>query len=165
MKKVSLLLTLVLLFTLLISVGTAMAGSNRNFRAHLQGRAELPPVDTNAQGQAIFQLNKDGNELSFKLIVANIDEVAQAHIHCGAADVNGPVVAFLYGFGPVVSPDGILNQGTLMNADVIPRPDSAECPGGVADFEDLIEKIQDGETYVNVHTVVNPGGEVRGQIH
>jgi hypothetical protein len=47
---------------------------------------------------------------------------------------------------------------------VIPRPDSPECPGGLANFEELIAKMRSGNTYANVHTIVNPGGEVRGQI-
>ena len=29
---------------------------------------------------------------------------------------------------------------------------------------DLLDAIMDGEAYVNVHTVANPGGEVRGQL-
>lgn len=144
------------------------AGEQRNFRAHLTGDNEVPPVDTNAQGQAIFQLNAAGNELSYKLITANILDVAQAHIHCGGPDVNGPVVAFLYPSGPppVVIPgrsDGVLAEGVVTAAQVIPRPDSPECPGGLADFEQLIEKMRAGETYTNVHTVANPGGAIRGQ--
>jgi hypothetical protein len=146
------------------------SGEQRNFRAHLSGDNEIPAVDTNAQGQVVFQLNAAGDQLSFKLITANILDVAQAHIHCGGADVNGPVVAFLYPSGPppVVIPgrsDGVLSEGVVTAAQVIPRPDSAECPGGLADFDQLIEKMRAGETYTNVHTVVNPGGEIRGQNH
>jgi hypothetical protein len=154
-----------LLIALLATVGTAAAHNNRNFVAHLSGDEEVPPVATLAQGQAIFHLSKDGSQLEFKLIVANIENVTQAHIHCGAVGVNGPVVAFLYGLGPVVSPDGILSEGTVTGANVIPRPPSAACPGGVANFDDLIAKIQTGGAYANVHTTDHPGGEVRGQIH
>lgn len=161
------LLLAFLLIVLLTVAGTAVvaADHNRNFVAHLTGDEEVPPVDTQAQGQAIFHLSKDGSELTFKLIVANIEDVTQAHIHCGPAGVNGPVVAFLYGFGPVVSPNGILSEGTISAADVIPRPDSPACPGGVVDFEDLVAKMRSGNAYVNVHTIENPAGEVRGQIH
>ncbi|MGH7321046.1 MAG: CHRD domain-containing protein [Candidatus Rokuibacteriota bacterium] len=106
-----------------------------------------------------------GTELSFKLIVANIEDINQAHIHCGAAGVAGPVVAFLYGLNPVVSPDGILSEGTVTAASVIPRPDSVACPGGVANFAALLAKMQSGDAYVNVHTLANLAGEIRGQIH
>lgn len=76
------------------------------------------PSDSNATGQAIFKLNEDGTALSYRLIVANIENVNQAHIHLGVAGVNGPVVAFLFG---LVSPgggrvDGVLATGAITAA-------------------------------------------------
>jgi hypothetical protein len=153
------------LIAILLLAGAALANENRNFTASLKGRNEVPPVETNAQGQAIFHLSKDGTELHYKLIAANIVDVTQSHIHCGAAEVNGPVVAFLYGFNPDgVSPNGILAEGTITAADIIPRPDSEACPGGVANFDEMLAKMRSGDAYVNVHTVEWQGGEIRGQI-
>ena len=141
------------------------AGPVANFVTPLKGREEVPPVDTKATGLAKFQLSKDGTELDYKLHASNIVGVVQAHIHCGAPGVNGPVVVFL--FGPDlagVEPHGILAQGTITAADVIPQADSVVCPGGIADFDALIERIVSGGAYTNVHTLVNPGGEIRGHI-
>ena len=59
----------------------AQPSTAHNFVAHLSGDEEVPPVNTLAQGQAIFQLNKAGNGLNFLLLVANIEDVTQAHIH------------------------------------------------------------------------------------
>lgn len=159
-------LILVSLLTALALAGGSVAGAaeNRNFVAPLNGGEETPPVETTAAGVATFQLNADGDELSFRLIVANIDDVLFAHIHCGAAGVAGPVVLFLYG-GPTVSTNGVLSEGVATDANVIDRPDSAACPGGVSDFDDLLEKMRSGDAYVNVHTTAHPGGEIRGQIH
>jgi hypothetical protein len=141
------------------------SGPVANFVTPLKGREEVPPVDTQATGLAKFQLSKDGTELDYKLIASNIEGVTQAHIHCGAPGVNGPVVIFLFGFDPVgVDSNGILAQGTLTAAGLIPLPDTPECPGGIADFEDLIDRIASGGAYANVHTLVNPGGEIRGHI-
>jgi hypothetical protein len=151
------------MLTLLAISGGVLAKSN-NYRAHLAGREEVPEVATRSQGQAIFHVSDDGTSIDFKLIVANIENITQAHIHCGSAGVNGPVVAFLYGLGPTVTTNGILSQGTLTEASVIPRPDSAACPGGVANLADLIAQIEAGNAYVNVHTVAYPGGEIRGQM-
>jgi hypothetical protein len=135
------------------------------FTAHLNGMNELPAVQTRATGQAIFQVSSDGLSMSFKLIVANIKGVTQAHIHCGSATVNGPVVVFLYGFNTEgANVNGVLAEGTITAADVIARPDSEVCMGGVADFNALLDKMRNGHAYVNVHTLTYPGGEIRGQV-
>jgi hypothetical protein len=131
-------------------------------RTHLRGRDEVPPVVTHGQGQAKFKIAEDGSSIAFKLNVSNVQDVTQAHIHCGAEGVNGPVVVFLYGLGPTVSPHGVLSEGIITS--VIVRPDSPACPGGVATLADLIAKLESGNAYVNVHTVANPPGEIRGQV-
>jgi CHRD domain len=141
-----------------------------NFVAHLSGDEEVPARDTLARGQAIFHLSKDGTSLAYMLIVANIENVVAAHIHVGAVGVNGPVVAFL--FGPAAPGggrvDGVLAQGTITAANLVG-------PLTGASLEDLIEEIQVGNTYANVHTNDGiaptntgpgdfPSGEIRGQI-
>lgn len=141
----------------------------RNFVAPLNPGEEVPaPTLTetkNPTGNATLRLGRNGTELSYKLIVANIENVTQSHIHCGAAGVAGPVVAFLFGFVPDgVSSNGILAEGTVTAADVIARPDSDACPGGLANFDELLAHMRAGTAYVNVHTTQNPPGEIRGQI-
>ncbi len=146
------------------AIAAALA-TNGNFTAHLTGEGENPDVDTNATGQAILNVDAAGGEASWRLIVSNMKDVTQAHIHCGGPTVNGPVVVFLFGLD--TTPDdhnGVLSTGTFADSDVIHRPDSAACPGGISSFEDLMEKIASGEAYVNVHTSANPGGEIRGPI-
>lgn len=145
--------------------GLSKNGPVLNFAAPLSGDQEVPPVETNGTGLAKFKLSQDGASLSYMLNLAAIDGVTQSHIHCGAAGVNGPVVVFLFGFeADGVTVNGTLAEGTITAADVIPREDSPACPGGLADFEDLLDKMMAGETYVNVHTLAHPPGEIRGQI-
>ncbi len=134
----------------------------RNFVAVLSGDEEVPPADTQARGQAKFQLSADGTELHFRLIVANIENVTMAHIHLGPRGVNGPVVAWLYPDGP--PPDliegrfnGVLATGVITADDLV-----GQLAG--ASLEDLIDEIKAENTYVNVHTSQFPPGEVRGQI-
>jgi hypothetical protein len=88
---------LLFIAVIMLSIIGVSAAVNGNFRTHLSGDEEVPVRVTNAQGQALFKLSDDGTELSYKLIVANIDNVVASHIHVGAAGVNGPVVAFLFG--------------------------------------------------------------------
>jgi hypothetical protein len=155
---------------LLLSVGVVAAAS-RNYRTHLTGDEEVPIRMTHAQGQAIFKLSKDGTELEYKLIAANIENVVAAHIHVGAAGENGPVVAFLYGPAPAGGgrTDGVLAEGTITAADLVG-------PLAGQPLSALMEQIEAGNTYVNVHTSDGvappntgpgdfPGGEIRGQIH
>ncbi|HSF19149.1 MAG TPA: CHRD domain-containing protein [Vicinamibacteria bacterium] len=141
-----------------------LKGPVENFVAPLSGDQEVPPVGTRARGLAKFQL-KNGDEMSYHLNVSRLDGVIQSHIHCGEQGVNGPVVVFLFGPAPSgVTAKGRLASGIITPGDVIARPDSAACPGGIANFDDLLQKMRDGETYVNVHTLAFPGGEIRGQI-
>ncbi len=163
-------LILALLLALLATVGTATADDNRNFVAHLSGDEEVPQVATLAQGQAIFHLSKDGTELHYQLIVANIENVVAAHIHLAQVGVNGPVVAFLAGPFPAAGgrTDGVLAEGTITAANLVgPLAGHA--------LSDLIAAMEAGNTYTNAHTNDSvappntgpgdfPGGEVRGQI-
>ncbi len=154
----------------LVGVSLAGAGDNRNFSAHLTGDDEVPANATLAQGQAIFNLSKDGLALEYKLIASNIENVVAAHIHVAPAGVNGPVVAFLYGSAPPGGgrTDGVLAEGTITAANLV-GPLTAQ------PLSALIAAMRAGNTYVNVHTNDGiappntgpgdfPGGEIRGQI-
>jgi hypothetical protein len=162
-RKLAYCLPFVLLLSLsLLATPVLAVASNRNFRTHLSGAEEVPPVHTRAQGQAIFQLSKDGTELSYKLIVANIENVIQAHIHLAPAGQNGPVVAWLYPDSPPAQLipgrfSGVLATGTITADDLVG-------PLAGMSLDALIEQMQAGNTYVNVHTSQFPAGEVRGQI-
>ena len=141
-----------------------------NFVAHLSGDQEVPARETDAQGQAIFHLSEDGQSLSYKVIVANIDNVVASHIHLSPAGVNGPIVAFLAGPFPPGGgrTDGILAEGTITSANLTG-------PLLGMDLSVLVAALRTGGAYVNVHTndgvaPINtgpgdfPGGEIRGQI-
>ncbi len=150
------------LILLLVAVGPVSAAADSHFRAQLSGAQEVPPVETLSRGQAIFRMSRDGNELHFKLIVANLRDVRMAHIHLAQAGVNGPVVAWLYPGGPppVEIPgrfSGVLAEGTITAADLVG-------PLAGMTLGDLADAMRAGDTYVNVHTAAYPGGEIRGQI-
>jgi hypothetical protein len=127
-----------------------------NFTAHLTGAEEVPPVDTQAQGQAAFKFNPELTQLSFKVEVANLENVRASHIHCAPAGVNGPVGVTLFSGGPVTV------NGTLAEATVAAPDPGNSCTW--TSLQDVLTAIQTGNAYVNVHTVANPGGAIRGQI-
>jgi hypothetical protein len=129
------------------------------FYATLEGEQEVPPVDSDAKGFAIFRLSNDGTELEFQVIVANIENVTAAHIHLAPIGENGDIVAFL--FNPEAPTEGrtngVLAEGTITSADLVGPLEGAT-------LSELIDEMEAGNTYVNVHTVEHPAGEIRGQI-
>ena len=148
----------------LLQEGAALKSGNKvmNFRAHLSGDQEVPSNESIAQGQAIFQLSKDGTELSYKLIVADLENLHMAHIHMAPAGSNGGVVTWLYPSAPpaVMLPgttNGILAEGVIKAGDL--RGALAGKP-----LSALIDAMSADNTYVNVHTMLFPGGEIRGQV-
>ena len=162
-----LILTGVTLFALLGATVVAADGGifSRVFFSNLRGENEVPAVETDGRGFATVFINRQETAIHFDLRTRNLNEIIQAHIHCGAEGVNGPVIAFLFGPAtPPVTQDGLLSRGTITDANVIRRLPSAECPGGIANIGELIAKIKSGDAYVNVHTSANPGGEIRDQL-
>lgn len=154
------------LSTLALLLATALAvaavAQPQNYRAPLSGGEEVPPVATKARGQTIFKLSADGTQLHYRLIVANIENVTQVHIHLAPAGQNGPVVAWLYPDGPPPQlipgrSNGVLATGVITAADLV---------GSLAGqpLSALIAHFDAGNAYVNVHTSQFPAGEIRGQI-
>ncbi|SMO60435.1 CHRD domain-containing protein [Fodinibius sediminis] len=134
----------------------------RNFRTHLKGRNEVPPVETKAEGQALFKVNKEGTSIYYKLLVSNIENVLMAHIHVAPPDENGGVVVWLY---PASPPPKLIEgpfQGVLAEGEITADDLTGALEGATLDA--LIDEMEAGNTYVNVHTTQHPSGEVRGQI-
>lgn len=130
----------------------------QDYDANLTGDAEVPPVTTNATGLAELELNDDGDEMSFDIQVEDIEGATQAHIHQGREGVNGdPVVWLFNSTEPTDEEDGTLESGDFTAEDFVG-------PLQGQNMTDLVELMDDGRAYVNVHTEANPGGEIRGTV-
>jgi len=150
----------------LTALGTAAAGGvlhrqptssdTRAFGAWLTGANEVPPVEADALGFAVFRVAPDEQKIDYWLVVAELEDIEEAHIHKGPPDLNGNVVAYL--FGPAqtpVSKTGLLASDTLTDEDMIwPLTSAAE----------MTNQMRAENVYVNVHTTAHPSGEIRGQI-
>jgi len=116
------------------------------FTALLSGANERPAISTAGEGLAIFNL--DGNSLTFTITYRGLGSSAtRAHIHGPAAATNSTGVLIdlePYHNGPFGTNGSF--SGTLVLSDTHKA------------------YLMAGRTYVNVHTVVNGGGEIRGQI-
>ncbi len=134
--------------------------AGQTFLAFMNGAQENPPVVSDTTGLAVVLVNDDSSQASFALMVNKGQAVTQAHIHCGGVGVNGPVVAFLAGNVPGghnVNGWWIINAA-LTDANV---DNLAGCGNNL---QELATHMKNGNAYVNVHTVANGGGEVRGQL-
>jgi len=112
------------------------------FTTQMRGGNEVPPVATSASGQVDAMLNTDTNLLRWRLTYTNLSGPPRAgHFH-------GPV-AIGANAGVVLPFSGLMGS---------PLEGSATLTA--AQVSDLMA----GRWYANIHTVANPGGEIRGQM-
>ena len=165
MRKI-LFLTMLVVVALAAAGATALAtgGGGKNFSTKLTGFQEVPAISTAASGSFDAKLN--GDELTYELSYSGIEggTAVAAHIHLGQRGVNGGVSAFLCGGGD--KPACPATEGTVTGvidpADVIGPAGQGIAAG---EFDELVDAIRAGVTYVNVHSApMWPGGEIRGQL-
>ncbi len=142
----------------------------RNFRAALIGYEEVPAVSTGARGRLRATIAEDEGSIDFELTYEGIEggNVTASHIHIGQRGANGGVSAFFCGGGvrpACPTPDTTLSGPVMVT--VLPvhvlGPVGAQ-QVAVGGLDELIAAIRAGVTYVNVHSQVSPGGEIRGQL-
>ncbi len=105
----------------------------------LSGSQQNPPVTTSATGSATVTVNDDMT-VSVSVTTTGIAATA-SHIHMAPAGQNGPVIVPFTKTGETW----------------------ASAPGAKL-TEAQFAAFKAGNTYVNVHSAANPGGEIRGQI-
>jgi hypothetical protein len=147
----------------------AVAGAE-TVHARLTGFQEVPAVSTAASGEFRAKIGKGGVinfELSYEGLESN---VLMSHIHLGQPGVNGGISVWLCTTpaAPLTAPPG--TQICPQSGTVTGMFDAAGVVGplnqgiGPEELDELIEAIRAGVTYVNVHSVTFPGGEIRGLI-
>ena len=114
----------------------APSGSN----VMLSGNQEVPPVATAATGSGLITVLMD-RSVSGSVTTSGVAGSA-AHIHLAAPGQNGPVIVPLNKTG-----DNVWSV-----------------PPAIRLNDAQYEAYRLGNLYVNVHSVANPGGEIRGQI-
>lgn len=162
---------------LAMAASTAFADKDSTIRAKLTGFQEVPSVSTAASGSFVAELSADGQLFDYQLTYDGLQgSVQQAHIHFGQRGVNGTIVIWLCGTGGNIVPRpalaGPLGTPTCMQSGTVTGQVSASnvVAGaaaqqiGAGEFPEVLAAIRAGVAYVNVHTTLSPGGEIRGQL-
>jgi hypothetical protein len=121
---------------------TPLSGSPnaaRKFGADLDGRQEVPVNDSTFSGACTGLLNAGGSELLLTC-THDVPNPTAGHVHLAPPGVAGPIIC--------------------------PFPGNAASPIQVVCplTPDLLAALQQGNTYVNIHTAAHPPGEIRGQL-
>jgi CHRD domain len=141
------------------SCGSSTATTNKQYVANLIAANEGGTVTS--AGSGVFTFVDIGTEIDWTLTLTNITNVTASHIHLGTAtnigSTAGPIIINLY--LPNRPPEtgtlnGFVAQGTITNAN-----------NASVKLDSLGVLFNNGHAYANVHTLVNPGGEIRDQIH
>ena len=156
MRRLS--LALAGLFVLFVSATQAQA-QTITFNANLSGGNEPVVVVTGSVGTAVVTWNTATKAGTYRVDVYNMPVGTTAsHIHVGAVGAGGPVVINFTVPAGGISNDYALS-GTFGCSDVVVR-----AAQGINSCEDFEQSLLLGNTYVNVHSTANPGGEIRGQL-
>jgi hypothetical protein len=159
--------TLILVLAVVTAADASAAGPHA--RAQLDGFEEVPAVSTTGHGSLRATLSRDGSEIEYVLRYADLEgQVAQSHLHLGQRGVNGGVAIFLcsnLGNGPAGTPTcpppPATITGTLTADDVVGPAAQGIAPG---ELGEVLRALRSGAVYVNVHSDLFPGGEIRGQL-
>jgi hypothetical protein len=146
--------------TLMITAATlsltdlVFAQGAAKFGFNLTGSEEVPPVQTNATGMAeISPYTIVGDSITYNVNATSIKDVTAGHIHFGKPGENGPIVFTMFKYDP--PRNEVLETGTI-------TADALEGPLKSKQVSDLAFAGANGSLYMNIHTVENPNGEIRG---
>lgn len=126
------------------------------------------PMAISSSGTGTFSAVVDEGAVNWRLSYRRTEGVVQqAHIHVGKHSQSGGISVFLctnLGNGPAGTPACPVSgsvSGTIRADDVIGPQAQGIAPGELAE---LVRAVRAGAAYVNVHSSLYPGGEIRTQI-
>lgn len=142
--RVALIVSVASILTLIGSAVPVSAQQSSIFIAVLNSGQEVPPNSSKAFGVAFVTFNEDTREICFSISYTEsllTSAETAAHFHASAPPGQN---------APVIIP---LALGSPKNGCVRPHL-----------TDKLIEDLFAGLWYINVHTMVHPAGEIRGQL-
>lgn len=127
-------------------------------RAKLAGANEVPAADDDGDGLGVAHIGVEQGEVCFDVRFKNITTGNRAHIHAGAAGVNGGIVVAFFDLQTAASQRD-------SRLDVLEKRERLDgCVTGLdpALLADIV--ANPANYYVNVHNSRFPGGAVRAQL-
>ncbi len=166
-----------ILASALLTMVVAPVAANKEeetVKTQLVGYQETPlTINSPGTGEFKAKVRQEGTAIDYELTYRDLSSaVTQSHIHFGRPAITGGIVLFLCTNltppanvpTPQACPAAPASiTGTLTSADVIAVPAQGIEPGS-AGFAEMLQAIQAGAAYVNVHTSAHPSGEVRGRL-
>lgn len=156
----------------LVSAATVVVGQGfKKISEALTGYQEVLAVSTTGNGEFNARISNDESRIDWELRYASLEgNVLQSHIHFGNKGTNGPIVIFLCtnlgngpaGTQPCPAPPATIS-GSITAADMVNTGAAQGITAG--EFDEVIRAIRAGASYVNVHSSLWPGGEIRSQIN
>ena len=152
-------MTLVAAAVLLGFAAAPASAQTFTLTANLTGANEPPAgLNTGAFGSATVVVDMTARTVTYTVQVFNLPSgVTASHIHCGAVLTSGPTVVNFA--PPLTASNDFTFTGTVRDTEFTLRPDQ-----GIRSADDMFQAILGGNSYVNVHSSVNGGGEIRGQL-
>lgn len=155
------ILALAISLTVLFSVSSVnqIHASKYPYEAPLNGQNEFPPVQTSATGKAEFTI-PENDTMKYRVNITGIFNASGAHIHMGKTGENGDVIVNLLNTPTSKGTDtafGMIFRGNITDS-------SLKGPLQGKTLDDLTAAMESDNTYVNVHTIGYPDGEIRGQL-
>jgi hypothetical protein len=153
-----------------IGMGTAAVANSVRARETLTGYEEVPALSTPGVGDFKIDLNRAGDALDYTLSFSGLEtDATQAHIHFENRTNNGNIVVFLcsnLGNGPAGTQACPAAGGTISGTITAANIGAGAAGQGIAagEFDEFVRALRAGATYVNVHSVGRPTGEIRAQL-
>ncbi len=155
-KSIFLVVVGVALASLMFTAINTSYAQNEKYRAKLDGKNEVPPVNGTAEG--VINFKTKGDMLTWKANVTGINDATGGHIHQGKAGENGDVIVDLL----KVSKHSDTAKGMSLRGNVTASSLQGAMQGKTID--DLKAAMGSGDTYVNFHTSDHPDGIIRWQV-
>lgn len=148
---------------------SAAQGAIVQYSAYLNGPSESPPNQSPATGSALFEFDTITHSLTMSINFSGlVGTTTVAHVHADTAVAGtgtAGVASGLTGWTTGLQSGSYNNTINMLSTATYGSAYLAAHGGTAASAEtDLLAAMSNGRAYLNLHSTVYPGGEIRGFI-